>query len=1802
MKTTSNKFAMRITRFAFIMLAIGSFAYAGHHMVKKEITNATSIKAYITSIKKALEKDTEQLPTLIKDTEKLLSRIEDIPTKAVLRSMQAEMYQQYYEQNRFAIRDRSEQAATPPERIQEWNKKQFDTAIDSLLTASLEPKDLLSQTPIDAFKEILTQETQTSTSPSLYAFLAQRAIDISPSNKRYETLLAYQHTLPSKEAAVLTHLDYLDFQSLPFEQKKASLDSLQSRYQDEAFVVEIIDRRLDYMYEDSDSAKTLKYNLCKETIARFPNYQRIALLKNTLAAMEQTRISFAINKQVYPQKEVSIILEHTNLSEALLSLVDKRSGKTVATHTFALKNDLPYVSYTETIRFIAPKVGEYTLAFSSPKKDISRKKTLHVSRLASTFRQVSDSYSEVWVTDYLSGKPIEHATIHPFGVKTDKQGIARIEHAKHKTPDTSHLNYKVVLGKDSYGTTTSSYISTDKDTNDEQNKAEKLNVQLFTDRKIYRPGQLIHFKGVVTAAKAESKMQAKAFTIILRDANQKEVATREVQTNSFGSFSGEIVIPKHRLMGDYTLETQTGEARTTVQVAAYKRPTFQIDFSPLEETRFGVALTIKGIAKQFAGTAVSKGKVHYRIVRRPFWLRSTTRFEETCLAEGNTLTDEKGTFAIPFTPESQANAPYATFYLELQITDSKGESQETQLLFSAGNKGLLLSSSLERMEEKEQLSFSVSAQTLNGTPATAKGTYQLFRLISDKQIDNPTYTLGSCLAQGTFESDKAVASETFRTLPSGNYRLRLHTEDKWKQEISHEQDFVLYSQTDKRPPITTHTWLATPKTQTLQVGETAAIRFGTSDTKTYLFYEVYTQAGFAKREVLRLSDEMKSFPVPFLASYGKEAIVSFSFVKAGELHTEEVRLLRKEPSKKLCIKPLSFRDKLTPGGKETWTFQVKTADSTAVPTEVLASMYDASLDNIAPFAWYWSTPATPRLSFPDLKKGESFDSHYVYAEQTLRTQDTPKLLSAQLDWQDAFASPNFELFEGDVSSLRMKSAGTQNRMMSNNDLLSLSTASAAEETEAATSETRNLREDFQETAFFYPHLQTNAAGEVQFGFTLPESNTTWKLQLLAHNTALQHGIHTAEVQSSKPLMLTPDRLRFVRRGDTVHFRAQIANESAESISGKAQIRLSRAQSEAGETPLFTGEQPFTLAAGEANTVSWSVPIPEGEELITCRIIADSEQCSDGEQYMIPVLSSDMQITEAQPFYLGTNQTKKQLTLAPLKGDAKTSLELSTNPIWYAIQALPTLSTPDNSSTTSLFAAYYSAQIGRHLMQRYPQIQAALRRAQTAEKTPDLLLSHLEKNEDLKSILLEETPWVLDAQNEKEQIQQLSLLFDLNRASDLTETTRTRLLEMQTADGGWGWYNSPYSSPYITQMILKGMANLTNLGAVSYNQAEKKMQAKALNYLDKYIQTYYESDTLRAQMLTEQVIDFLYMRQFYRDIPEQGEARTAIRHFTDLASQEWRKTSLRSKAQIALLMLSNGKEKISDDIFTWFRKTATVSADKGMYWANNRRRYSYDASPIETHVLLMSLFEKKGNEIEMDKMKQWLLQQKRTQLWESRPATLDAVYALLATGEQWIAAEGTCRVSDSKGKPINLQAETSGETGYSKTLIPTKANQQQTLLVQKDSKAPAWGAVYRQYTTPVSEVKASGNALRIRKEILNKGKELKVGDKVSIRLIVESKEELHYVHIKDQRAACFEPVKQLSGFVRQGYLWMATEPQDASENFFIERMPAGTHVIEYETYVGREGAYTDGIATIQSLYAPAFSANSGGEATTLLIRD
>lgn len=1836
-----------------------------------------SIKELVERIKGETEIDEARYPALIKEVETRAASCEKAEEAAILHSLIAEMYASFEGTHGWKYRQRSPIIGYIPEDINEWTSTIFKEKIEEEYSLSLQPAQLLQQVPISNYADILEVGKDEALRPTLYDYLIYRALEVNPSDELYRTLIAYKKKANNPKALLLAELDYLSFKNRGSfyneENKKsyfASLDSLYDQFSSYDFAAEVWIRKVEGLemttYYSANTQESTIYKdiieLCQQAVDRYPSYERINYFKNKIGSIQNPELQVSLPAVAYPGHEVKLGLNYKNVHSINIKVYEtdltpeevnsydywtaqqkeksKGNRKLVRQIRASLETPNTYQRVDTSIWITGlDEGGIYFYEITVPDKLLESTNYMFVSKVMAVSRSTSAGGADILVTDLYSGKPIEKGTVLLYSNKqnkpiivdslqTDLNGIARV-------PEKKDIRYFRAVYKGDTNTPLSSiYLGSSYSGG---NTDTKTKVSLFTDRGLYRPGQNVYVKGIVYDSEKENQsvVANKTLTVILRDANHKEVATRDFTTNEFGSFHGEFTLPKYGLNGSFSLSAEN--ETQYFRVEEYKRPTFNVEINSIkDEVAFGDTVTIKGKAQTFSGVPLQSGKVNYRVILRPFrFYSNSSYFQETQLLSGETQLDENGGFQFEFVPTKQEQLlgfpAYASYEVIATLSDSKGETQETNSSFSVGSSSIVLSTSLRDIMKKENLSVRINAHTLNGEPTKAEGIYRIYALKQEraKKGEDLKTIQGEEVISDKFTTESPINAKVFADLHSGNYRIRLEATDSKGRQVELEQDVILYTDKDKRPPVFSDIWI-TENSLSCLPGQEVQFVFGTSHKKAYVLYELYVNNKVVERKRMELSNENREIIVPFLEKYGDGAAALFTFIKEGKLYTRQVIINKQRPSKELTIKTETFRDKLIPGNKESWTFRVLNPDSLPAAAEVLASMYDASLDAIQPFNWNFSPITYPYIYASAFRNNGAYWFHVSSDYGKIDYKKVPEFEYSRFNWQQAMLTTYAFATRQSASLGAMKNQAVE---MESDMVLTESVveenaspvAPSPSNKELGAGEIKKetpLRQNFNETAFFYPVLRTDSEGNFTVNFTLPESNTTWKLQALAHTKDVKYGRFTKELISSKPLMVLPNLPRFVRQGDEVTISTQVINRSDDDLSGRVRLEIFDPKTEEPILCLSKSAYPFDLAAGKQTVASWTIPIVSGKDLLGVRIVADTETVSDGEQHLLPVLSNEVLLTESTPIYLkGEGEKEIHITKQNNTNDRpyKQTLEISANPIWYAVQALPNLSTPVNNSVSAWFASYYSNTLASSIVKANPRIKTVIDQWAAKKGDASSLLSNLEKNEELKNVILEETPWVLEAENETEQIQRLNLLFDMNRADGQRAQALQELIRLQREDGAWGWFSGFGADRIITVSILQGMADLVRLNAVQYGQEEKEMQMNALKFLDLQIQKDFEllkkvNKNWKNTTPSETQLAYILMRSSYRDIPEASETREAIRFYTDQAEKQWQKLPLRMKVQTALLLHRNRKKEQAQTIMNWFKRTATKSEEQGFFWANNRRNGFSPVSPIETHTLLMIAFaEINPIEAEVEGMKQWLLNQKRTQGWETTPATLNAIYALLLTGKGWLSENNQVTVTwgnetiDSKTGNVGI-----GYIKKSKNTSEIKAEDK--VIVKKEGSAPAWGALYHQFFVLADQVMKSAGDLSIDKKLfvervssegktlvsIKDGENLRVGEKVVVRLTIRAKQEMTYVHLKDLRAGCFEPVEQVSGTqYRDGVSFYKTS-KDASEHFFFDRLPEGTVVLEYGVYVSRSGEYASGPADIQCLYAPEYGSHTDGYC--LIIKD
>lgn len=1806
---------------------------------------------------------------LIKDFEEQLHRTQDVSQRALLNSLLAELYFKAYNGDRWSIDARTNLESTTPDDINEWTKANFFRTIRSYIEASVKDAEYLQSVKIPYRKLGISNGGDDALFfPTLYDFLMRRAtllLDdayyIEPKTMPNEVLAEfvalplqasdaeiggeyvmqlYQKRVASllqrglKDGAILTEVERLQWMGNHWDREPQVckiLRKLRTNSPNSVAQIDVIAALCEMYGDRTDEDKKQKMQWLEEGLSIFKGVKRATLLQSLKADLEKPTIRIEASK-CYASKQKKVLnLTYVNLQKVTVNIYssDKKTLITKVSANLPLSNT--YAQHSHQLELPELPIGNYYAEVNygnSTKNESAKQKEkfrFSVSDLFFAGRStVSNSGVHVYVAHRTTGKPIEGATVQIYkeNVKnlvktqtTNEFGIAEFE-AEAFTSQNDYRGYivRVFKGQDKPDVEERLYYGNYRSSSREDKEQYKLS--LLTDRSVYRPGQTVYFK--LIAAKGNNGENAAAEGMrqeaVLKDVNGKEVARRQLITNEFGSASGEFVLPQSVLPGWFSLVCNN--VSTSLQVAEYKRPTFQVQFHKLTDSyKYGKEVTVRGAVESFSGIKLQNASVEYVIWRysgKNIWFREDD--SRTKMADGKLTTDGNGGFEVKFLAHlpSDESIEAEEFAIEARVTDGNGETQVGETSVVMSKQAITLFNEIDGLFLKDKVRpLRILAYNMQGQQQNVRGTYEVFT--SDEKGALITGVL-----KGEFVSgEQPQLQKQISNLTSGYYALVSKTTDADGVEVKKVSPFLAYSYADKQPPYTTNKWFHVIN-DTIAPNRPAKVLLGVSDKDVYVLYELAKNGKVQKRNIVPLNGENRIFTLPYSEEYANGAEMHFTFVKGGELTQHSASIKKAEKPTRLTVKLATFRDKLIPGTQEEWRLTVTDGNKSAVSAEVLASMYDMALDKIyRSHDWvlnrtYWRSPARlghyttfgnnlslwGQLKMPAIKVYDYRFSRFNWFEEASYLM--PPLLKSRISFE---GMDMVVLNEPQSSSMVMSVGEVRGK------------AKAAEKNTSLRDELPQnvgIRKNFSETAFFYPHLRTDKNGEVVISFVVPESNTRWRFRALAHNKQIHHGSDEKQIVTQKQLMVTPHLPRFVRTGDITTLTTKVSNLSETPLSGNVRLEcFDILTDERISLEIKDREQNINIPKGESAFASWTVKIPDGQEAIGIRIVATANGMSDGEQHALPVLSNRTLVTESMPMLIRSGEAKRlnfnELVMANSATTKRKTftVEMSANPAWYAIQALPSLVQPTSDDAISWFIGYSANRLGSFIPQKYPQVARVVQAWTQKGGTAETLLSALQKNEELKNILLHETPWVLQAESEVEQKQNLALLFDLNRATDQAVRAINKLKEMQTADGGFAWFNGFSPSFDITQYILFGMKRLQQIDGKNENS---EMLVRAVQYIDREVATRFAREQNPTHLATWQM-EYLYIRSLYADVVPTPKARQAIDYYTRIAEKTWQKSSLYKQSLLVPILLSNGNKALSNKVIASLRELATTSPEMGMYWANNKESVFFAQLALGVHTFLTDAFAQSGaSATEMDELKLWLLRQKQANGWNNSLSTIVAAYTLLSTGNNWFDGSGniTLQVGDNK---IDTSKSEVG-TGYTKHQWRGDAIQPEMkhITVKNAGTAPAYGAAYVQYTEQADKVQQhTAKELSVTKILMKEvngssGKALQelatdatleVGDRVVVRLVVRTDRSMDFVHLKDMRAACFEPVEQLSGIRWNASAMYYMSNRDASTSFYFNHLPKGTYVLEYAVQVARKGEYQNGIATVQCLYAPEFVSHSQG---------
>lgn len=1478
---------------------------------------------------------------------------------------------------------------------------------------------------------------------------------------------------------------------------------------------------------------------------------------------------------------------------------------------------------------------------------------------------------EVYAIDADNGQPVADATISVEDNNNKIINIGQTDANGHAIVTTKYRTFRVSKQKDKTGWEWAGWRNTNED-------ISTYYGQSFLDRAIYRPGQTVHWKEIVVKETfyASEIVPNEAVEVILFDGNSQKIQSVTVTTNEFGSIAGEFQLPQSGFLGNFTIAFKVRDKYCdyrTFRVEEYKRPTFEVVMEPPAESfRTGEQVTVHGKATAYAGYPVQDATVSYCITRDlsfPFrsgrwWLNpylSQNRNAKT-ISRDTCTTDEEGNFQISFLAENEdiyrSYWPMLNFTVEVTVTDKSGETHTQKLQVNVCDRAIRFETSIPEVVTTDLgvPSFPVQAVNMNGKPQPAIVNYQLVSLempkrflekspfitshMSDEVTSQfPEYAFygeeipgnwkeTAVVSRGTLTlpSDSLLVLPELQQQPNGAYKLILTTTDAFGSSV--EEEYVFYTTRNNSKTFTVFNALNVQSSRpTAEVGETIHFTIGSYLDDAHVLVRVFSNDQLIEEKWVNL--HQSSATLSYKVQPGQQGAYTCqaSTCHNGKCYTTSEVILIPFSNKSMNIEFVTFRDKLQPG--ETSTVKLRFKDEFHQPlrqAELLCAMYDASLDIFASNTYsmqlHNTRYATPKEFEKNLPKN-------IYNGRRLVPYVRSNYSLPGFFWKHLPERNYFEL------SLCMEQESydfyeNAEEPISRIGIVRGSGASAPSSApEPSTPAVELPRKNFAETALFLPFLRTNDNGEIEMEFTLPESLTRWKMLGVSHTQDLRTGTFEKLLVAQKPVMVVPNAPRFLYEGDRLTLSSKVVNTSDQALAGQMVVQLIDPVS--GAT-VAVNSQFLSVAANSTSTVDFTADIPMELSALTYRVTGRFHDgnitYSDGEEKTLPVLSRRQLVTETVPFFI-TRQGRKTFSLERLRQNSKSlvscKMQFTPTPRWNVVLALPYLTQYPYDCHEQLFSKLYANSLSAYILRTHPNLKTLLNDCR--ENHPEALDSKLRQNEELMQVLLAETPWKMDAQQEEQDIQDIFCLFDEERTRQESAQMVRKIEAGQNSDGGWPWFAGGESSSYITEHLLIGTGRLVKQGICQYGNAFLKKSAiqKAITFIDNEIEKDYQYQKkhwpkfLTEYTLGSDILHYLYARSFY---PETNNNRESYRFYKQhLLKEAATLPTFYQKTMAALTLYHWGTSEskaLAKSIMLDIKKKAQQSEEMGMFWKKEGWGYYWDDAPIERQALMMEAFQTiLGDQETVQQMEIWLLQQRHGSHWSTTRATADACYAVFCTSGE-----------TNDGTPASITLKICGETrNYADTLqIPVKEDVAGCLtnpdagdiVLTTTRDGLSYGGVLYQYYADIDSIVTTGTDIPLsverqlyRVESGDKGevltpitdeRPLRVGDKVRVRLVIRCDRDLEYVHLKDLRAAAFEPTDgTVSGYRWQDGLSYYQSFRDASVNFFFEKIRQGTYVFEYSLWVNQFGKFSSGYASIQCMYAPEFCAHSSSNGTLEILR-
>lgn len=1776
---------------------------------------------------------------LVKVTERIrsLSNSEtNEEARSLLKMLLAGIYADIYQSDTRAYDQRPPMLDPLKGNFTTWSGQHISDKIMSLIDEALAPSELLSATPISRYDGVIEYKPipSATSAPTLLDFEAIRALDILRSFayrntrarmaiSRIISMMCSQRSM-SPEAQIYWQLQKIESDNTltgDFTDSEATYEKLKALYDryssTSAASGEILLKIEELPSEQSTSRSQWLYTESKRFIATYPDYFRANCISNIISNMERKSAYINVPSTIYSGVPVTIELSSRNVTDLTITAYkidsnyplrddyfspSKSHGrKKAASKTYSLA-DAPQTAYPTqyaiTINdFPALSVGRYVFEIDFSGKDsadFNSQRIVTVTKLATYATVITDP--AIYVVDGMSGSPLKDIVMKLLPNRRDNQ----MSTLGNTDKDGSLMANADCRGRvfATKGNDMSAPFSIWSNGIDYRNRTTN-HISSFTSLPLYHQGDTLRWGAVAYSSKGygHELLEGRKITAIVRDANYEPFDTIHVITDRWGRCNGHAVIPKEGLTGNFSLSLEMSDpsddkhkvyANSSFTVSDYKLPTYSIVLNRVSRKADG-AFVISGKLRTYTDLPVENAEITLDLKSQSparWWLQPIPQSFYTT----SSRSDSEGCFTITVTPTIISEAPYPRGYFMALLTavSTSGESQSATTGFSPASLHQLSVDMPKTVNTSRPLKLDIKITDIAGEAVDASTV--------DYEITDGERTV----ATGTVEPKNPILD--LSAIPNGTYDIKFSLDSMTDPLVSSR--VIMYNPQNGQPsPTDDNIWTPSKKLVTANDGTTDLCYATGKEVNNVMVIIWNPETGHEyMRKWLKVSPGFNTLPVKL--DSGAER-VNVSMIATRNFRTDQCKLTISLPEaeRKLLITTTSLRDKTAPLAHEKWTFTLRYDDGTPVEGAIIADIYSKALESIKRHNNNF-TPVDGQLYNMSLYKPNSWPTR-VGVMSPLVTSDCVGLSLPQWQtWGMSWVSRMRDFAGGRMirgtrmlNAARYESALSEKKMESNAALATSATTDEASIEESADDaggadaddaipEEIKYRPSEIALAYFNPCITTDAEGNAVIELTMPDAVTTWQFDMVAFTRKLDTSKYTAAIVSSKPLMVKPNVARFVRAGDCINVLTTVYNKTDSLMDATVYAEATAT----GGTDFKAYRQiAVKIAPNGSKTVSLPIDVTVAEgSLLTLKTAATSGSFTDGEMSIIPVLSSSSSVIESEPFYIQPDSTSITMTIPEMRDDATVTLQYCENPLWLAVLALPSIS--DESPNTAMRAAdtFLSAISAKNLVAQYPVIAQAVKTWSEGDRSDESLKSMLERNEQLKQMMLQSTPWMREARSDSERMSRLALLLDSDYIDNAIKSSTAKLRQLQASNGAWRWMaDNSEPSLWVTKYVLRTLGALNRLGWLPTDAEFNDMLRKAVKYLDD------ETVSQYARYPKASYIDYAELRNLF-NITQSAAAHAVSNAALREARASWKKMTPVEKAKAAILMDTHGYGDISNEVIESLDQYALISPERGMWWDNT--------DITGQSIILDAYSQLQPRSKSVDRIRQWLIFQKEATDWGDNPQAALIIANLITSSPSWILPLGTVEITLG-GKPLTTPKGDSA-SGMFTMNIPASQASGSVMEIRNSEALPSWGAVIAQYVAESRSVKPhSIPDLSISKETLTgiataegmkwtTDSTAAVGSKAKVKLTIVANRDMDYVTIVDQRPACLEPVEQLPGYLASQGVSFYRENRDSQTDLFISRLPKGTYVLTYDCYVNNSGRFTSGIATIQSQMTPSLTAHSG----------